>query len=283
MVRILIGVGIWGQADQLLRTGVEFARATGSSLTVLHVTKDAARCAEVREFADRTTALVQRTLHSPESITTCIRIGAKVQPGDPAEEIVNEARAGDYDLVVIGARPAHHLWHRLLAPATERVLLRTPCPVLIAKGKLGAIRHILLCVSGADNRSKTARFLARIANQMTSDVTITVLHVMSQISAGRNGPQGWQLEASAEQLMAAATPEGQWLSQEVASLRETRARIQPKVRHGTVVDEVLAEMLDGGYDMLVIGAHRQAGWQRFLLDDLSHQIITRADRPILVV
>ncbi|KPK03289.1 MAG: universal stress protein UspA, partial [Anaerolineae bacterium SG8_19] len=36
-------------------------------------------------------------------------------------------------------------------------------------------------------------------------------------------------------------------------------------------------------DLLVIGAHRQAGWQRFLLDDLTHQIVVRADRPVLVV
>jgi nucleotide-binding universal stress UspA family protein len=93
----------------------------------------------------------------------------------------------------------------------------------------------------------------------------------------------WQLEAPAEELIEAATPEGRWLSQEIRILSQTRASIQPRVRHGLVVDEVLMEALEGDCDLMVIGAHRQNGWQRYLLDDLSHQIIIRADRPILVV
>jgi nucleotide-binding universal stress UspA family protein len=138
-------------------------------------------------------------------------------------------------------------------------------------------------VSGASNHSKAAHFLADIIRHKRSNTTITVLHVMSQVSARLDGQQAWQLEASAEELIAAETPEGQLLSKETAILRKTSAHIQPKVRHGVVVDEVLTEALDGDYDLLVIGAHRQAGWQRYLLDDLSHQIITRADRMVLVV
>ena len=37
------------------------------------------------------------------------------------------------------------------------------------------------------------------------------------------------------------------------------------------------------YDLVVIGAHRDEGWQSLLLDDLSHQIITNVHRPILVI
>jgi nucleotide-binding universal stress UspA family protein len=36
-------------------------------------------------------------------------------------------------------------------------------------------------------------------------------------------------------------------------------------------------------DLVVIGAHKAEGWLRFLLDDLAHEIITHADRPVLIV
>jgi nucleotide-binding universal stress UspA family protein len=49
------------------------------------------------------------------------------------------------------------------------------------------------------------------------------------------------------------------------------------------VDEILAEARSGDYDLVVIGAHRGAGWERLLLDDLAHQIIEQMDRPVLVV
>ena len=37
------------------------------------------------------------------------------------------------------------------------------------------------------------------------------------------------------------------------------------------------------YDLVVIGAHREQGWQRFLLDDLAQKILAHIDRPVLVV
>ncbi|MFN2278232.1 MAG: universal stress protein [Candidatus Promineifilaceae bacterium] len=46
---------------------------------------------------------------------------------------------------------------------------------------------------------------------------------------------------------------------------------------------MLNEARDGAYDLLVIGSHQARGWQRFLLDDLAHQIVVQADRPVLVV
>jgi nucleotide-binding universal stress UspA family protein len=55
------------------------------------------------------------------------------------------------------------------------------------------------------------------------------------------------------------------------------------VRHGLVVDEILAEAQRGDYDLVVIGAYRSEGWQRILLDDQAHKIIVQLDRPVLVV
>jgi len=57
----------------------------------------------------------------------------------------------------------------------------------------------------------------------------------------------------------------------------------PKVRHGLVLDEILAEARSGDYDLVVVGAHPPTDGQRFFLDDIAHQIIKNIDRPILVI
>jgi nucleotide-binding universal stress UspA family protein len=57
---------------------------------------------------------------------------------------------------------------------------------------------------------------------------------------------------------------------------------QARVRHGLVVDEILAEIGAEPYDLVVIGAHGEQGWMRFLLEDIAHQIISHTQRPLLV-
>ena len=279
-MKILITVSS-ENAEEVLCSGVEFARLTNSLITILHVIKKPGKRAKAQKVIDWALAACQDLNAKSDRIGT--NIETKIRLGHPAEEIINEANEGSYNLIVIGTWPKQNFWHRLLAPTTERVVMQACCPVLIAKGKFHPLRHILLCVSGADTQSKAAHFLTDIVKRTTGDLKITVLHVMSQFSAGLDGQEMWQLEAPAEELIEAATPEGRWLSQEIRILSQTRAFIQPRVRHGLVVDEVLMEALEGDCDLMVIGAHRQNGWQRYLLDDLSHQIIIRADRPILVV
>jgi nucleotide-binding universal stress UspA family protein len=111
---------------------------------------------------------------------------------------------------------------------------------------------------------------------------LTVLHVMSQIAAAPGIP-GWELRADAQELIHKHTPEGSLLESDLARLAQLNVRLAAKVRHGLVVREILAESRSGDYDLVVIGAHQGKGWERYLLDDLAHEIISFADRPLLVV
>ena len=282
-MKILIATGGSKHSDEAVHTGVEFAQMIKSPITILTVIKDPGKREEAQAIVDQAVAITHQVINESGNSESRLRIETKVRLGHPAEEIVNEASEGNYNLIVVGTWPKQNLLHSLLAPTTERIIMQAPCPVLVAKGKMRPLQHVLLCVSGVESPSRAARFLTDMAVHLTGHLNITVLHVMSQISAGQEVREGWQLEASAERLIQEETPEGRWLKQEVGMLKRIRAHIQPKVSHGLVVDEVLMEALNGDCDLLVIGAHRQAGWQRFLLDDLTHQIVVRADRSVLVV
>jgi nucleotide-binding universal stress UspA family protein len=111
---------------------------------------------------------------------------------------------------------------------------------------------------------------------------ITVLHVMSQMSAGP-GVRGRQLRYGVEDLIEERAPEGELLEQDVRVLERWGTYPHSKVRHGLVVDEILRDARSGDYDLVVIGAHRGQRWQRLLLDDLTRKIVLHLDRSVLVI
>ncbi|MGD8805619.1 MAG: universal stress protein [Chloroflexota bacterium] len=292
-MRFLIATGGSKHSDLAVQAGLNLARCTNSSVTILTVIKDPKQRPEAQRILERALAGAalpdaasvgpDRPVDGSAAARPGIHIETKIRLGHPAEEIVSEAGEGDYRLMVVGTWPKRQLLHGLLAPTTERVVMQAPCPVLVAKGDLSSMDHVLLCVSGANSPSRAAALLRDLAECADRRLSITVLHVMSQISVGPDPGDDWQLVASAEELIEGRAPEGRWLRQEVERLKRTPAQVRARVRHGLVVDEVLMEALEGKCDLIVAGAHRQAGWQRFLLDDLTHQLVVRADRPVLIV
>ena len=79
------------------------------------------------------------------------------------------------------------------------------------------------------------------------------------------------------------TPEGAHLGALVAVAREHGVRATPLIRHGLVVEEILAEARERDYDLVVVGAHGGEGIARFLLDNVTEAIITGVSQPVLVV
>jgi nucleotide-binding universal stress UspA family protein len=223
-------------------------------------------------------------------------VRTRVRCGHLAEEALREAKAGEYDLVIVGEdKRLPRSRYLLRGLAAAHVAERAPCSVAIVKGKRAGLRRILLCDSGANGPASawsprfgpkgptvSQRFLACVARVLRGEAEVTVLHVMSQISAGP-GVRGRQLRACAEDLIRDHTPEGEVLARDVRALAEVGFRCRAVVRHGLVVDEIVAEARSGDYDLIVIGAPSSESWSRFLLDDLAQRIIGRLDRPVLVV
>ena len=63
--------------------------------------------------------------------------GGRIVQGTPVQAILREAEDGEYDLIVIGSRGVgfDRGEERLMGSVTERVLHRTPCPVLVVRAE----------------------------------------------------------------------------------------------------------------------------------------------------
>lgn len=210
------------------------------------------------------------------------QVQTKVRIGNAVTEIIAEVNAGNHNLLVIGESHTSELLSRFIPSTFQRLIREVPCSVLIAKEKLTQLDRLLVCDSGGRHPSEVVLFTAQLANWLPHPVEVTILHVMSQITAYPGVP-GQQLRASAEELIQVDSPEGLLLKEDLHLLEKTGTKIRPKVRHGLVVDEILAEAEEGKYQMIIIGAHRYRGWQRFLLDDLAYEVVTHAELPVLIV
>lgn len=229
---------------------------------------------------DHTLLLEKRAAQLGTAVADVSLQAVEQHSGHPAEAIV--AAAADHDLIVMGKRPSSDWRARLLGPTTRNVVEHAPCPVLIAKNTLSPINHILLCDSGLQQPSLLKRFLQHMKPLLTAETDITVLHVMSQISAAP-GVHGEQLRADAETLMKSDAWEGEFLRQDDAQLAEMGIPRRIKVRHGLVLDEILAEAQSDAYDLLVVGVHRSEGILDLLLENMTRPLIEKVKRPILVI
>lgn len=272
-MRVLVCTGGASHSEIAIQQVAELAKVIPTDITVLTVIKHAEDQKEADKALARGVDILQAAVPAPTT---------KTRVGNIAAEIRREASLGNYDLVVLGQRPSHNIFARLRGVVTTDVVDHTAMPVLIVKGKPRPLERILICDSGAQSPNLMQQFRRHLPEILAKVKDITILHVMSQISAAP-GVVDVDLVSSAEELMNAHAPEGTWLEQDVDYLQAMSMSPKTKVRHGLVIDEIVAEARAGNYDMVVIGAHRTENLPRFLLDDQARELVGELDRSTLVV
>jgi nucleotide-binding universal stress UspA family protein len=141
--RILICTA--GEVDQgVVRVGARLAQRAEAETTVLHVANPVPTMYTGLEAMEETLPeLLQRDTPVAGHLRDSARrlaekeVEAEVQLryGEATDQILREARSGDYDLVVIGpGAPAGSLRRFLMTEVTSEVVARAPCPVLVVRG-----------------------------------------------------------------------------------------------------------------------------------------------------
>ena len=268
-------------AESAVSFGASLAWAAGAEVTLLGV----AVSPEAEDGLRAALGRAQRLLLAPAE--------EKVRFGRADEAIIAEAASGRYALIVVGSRGRRGLARLLFGSVSSRLARYAPIPALIVKGKSleWAVRRVLVCTGGDVRGERAARWGGQIARWLKAEVT--VLHVMSQMALSPPASLAGLVE-SAEQAITHGTREGKHLAREMELLREqdvtAEMRARPKLRHGLVLDEIVAEANEGNYYLVIIGAHEapeaRAGWaglRDYMLDDVADQIISAVRRPVLVV
>lgn len=113
-----------------LEEAAAIAKAEGGSVTVLSVATPAQEPSRFatgpRPHAEEDVAIARKRLDE-----LGVQSETKVASGDAAETILDEARAGGYDLLVTGSRGRGAVARLLLGSVSHRVANETPCSMLV--------------------------------------------------------------------------------------------------------------------------------------------------------
>ncbi len=213
-------------------------------------------------------------------------IQRKIDYGNAAEKILKATEGNNYDLVVLGERGHQFGFVGRKFGSTVKKLARTlTIPILIARNVPLRLSKILLCTAGETSSLETMRAAGRLISSLQAEVIL--LHVMSQVAMSIDSLSDDLLD-TAQSAIQRGTREGKHLTQAIQVLSQTGviAPVTPYLRHGLVIDEVVAELEVGKYDLLMIGKHYHHGkryWEEFLLEDVSGQLLQCAPCSVLIV
>jgi nucleotide-binding universal stress UspA family protein len=265
-MQVLIYAGLAPSRDLVLRFSTQIVQRLATAVTL--VSGGGARRQGLLEKA-------VETLQVPPGVPLTLR----ALEGDAQTAILEAASERSYDLAIFGR--LHQPIARLLPGSHSKAIAQRLEPsVLRVHGVVRPIRRILLASGGDRHTLVNAGVAARIAAGLGAAVTIT--HVVSQQALVFSDFPVHRI--SVQDFLEGDTPEAAVLREAATILNKQGVPVQVKGRVGPVLDEIMAELRVGGYDLLVIGAHRVASaLDRILLEDITGDLLDISPLPVLVV
>jgi nucleotide-binding universal stress UspA family protein len=269
-------VPIDGSASSLMaeETAAMIAKKTGGTVTAFHVMQELRLGYPLpRNVQDELLGSIEQ--HAEEIMNNARALfgeeGVKVDAetlgsSDPADSILEFSEKG-YGLIVMGARGENEKDPHALGSVTKKVIRNTRCPTLIVK-KLGSLSNMLVCVDGSENAIKALNYGARLAEKMSSNITL--LHVQERrlYESSRK---------TAEELGEKI------LSKALDAVGKRELKVGRKLEFGVPSDVIVEVAERGNHDLIVLGSRGLGTVKRFLLGSVSDDVCDKAKCSVLIV
>jgi nucleotide-binding universal stress UspA family protein len=145
---VLVAVDGSENSDRALDFGLDLAEKYEATVTVLNVSESPAMGAvplepttvsgdsmvlfskDLRRLHEE---ILSRAVARAKELNRKVFVSSKLREGDPAMEIVAEAKEGRFDIVVVGHRGSGRVREIFLGNISEKVSHLSPCPVVIVR------------------------------------------------------------------------------------------------------------------------------------------------------
>jgi len=275
-MKILVAVDKSEESQQALQYTCHLLEHFSAEVDALYVKPDIVEMVADSSYAPFATRNdVERAVETDaqkvldEIIESCeICVGGKIpcQPkvavGEPADEILNFAQEGDYDMIVLGSHGRSSLRGFFLGAVHAKILHHALQPVMILRN-FRPIQKILVAYRGSQCDQGALEFIAPLFAKKKPEITI--MHV-----------QETALGESAEFAQACVLTGEQTLNQyDFTPIKKTAK--------GDFVDEILKAVAVERYDLLVLGAygHQRPKYLKVISDEALN-LVRLTTRPVLV-
>ncbi|HYL73681.1 MAG TPA: universal stress protein [Bryobacteraceae bacterium] len=199
--------------------------------------------------------------------------------GSPAKVIMRDGV--DYDIVVIGAKGREVRAEVGIGPVASRVVEHaTGCVLVGREPPSDQGMRILVPIDGSAGSEHALDALSSFFDIESAEITL--LHVLETLwlptdaddaDSGQTDQLVLEFKREAEQLLAEAR--GRFLA--------AHSDVTTSVREGIPANEILSEIDQGAYDLVVVGASDAADLKHSVLGSVSVKVAWNAPCSVLVV
>ncbi|MFN8411156.1 MAG: universal stress protein [Anaerolineales bacterium] len=206
-----------------------------------------------------------------------LKYSLEVQNGDAEEIIPRRVRQGNY-ITVIGPLGRPQLRRMLIGRSIRHLMEQIEKPILYVPEMKLPLKKVLICIGGLGYEITAEHIAMQLAMKGRSEVTL--LHIVPPMDldypTARTVRENWQ------SLTETNTPIGKSLRQALEIAQTDGLNAQVKTRQGNVVEEILAELKEGNYDLLCMGSPYSANALRQLYTpNVTAEIAETTNIPIL--
>ena len=291
---VLIGTSLEEESDRVVRSGLAVARTAGARICLVHAARMVVGLVETELAPD---LMRERVAWCEEQLRQQIaRLGigpseldnaelpeARVLAGSPHFVLIEAARAAGADLIVVGATGSGPFAAELLGSTADRVLRKATCPVLVVRGEPRVPpRRVLAPVDlsplSADSFRCGMQLLAQLANSGEIEVRAVFALSFLEMAAQRQEAAGDLPLALIERQSAGE------LERFLAENRpEAPLRVETAVLSGEARFEILHELSEQPYDLVMLGTHGRGGLDRMVLGSVAATVARKAPCSVLMV
>lgn len=154
-----------------LKYAIDFARGSGASIYVLHLADPELLVNDLKGNLSPEHLL---DLLKSDKMFSGIKVTTICRKGKVADGILEESRANDIDLVVMGTQGAGNMARNLVGTNTTRVVSKSECAVLAipAEAKFSGIKKVVLAV---DLEHRSDHLIEDIVNTMKAQESAVLL------------------------------------------------------------------------------------------------------------
>jgi nucleotide-binding universal stress UspA family protein len=213
------------------------------------------------------------------TVSTCL------EPGSPADAIVEAATREGADLVVMATHGRSGIERALVGSVAERLLARSPIPLVVLRPgarRLTDVRTLLVPVDGTPGGAVAlahATALARAAFSRLFLLQVVVAlpnHLYDPYSVvAADVGSNWEDDARAAAQ--------QYVDTQVERLRKSGLEAEGRVATGAVGEAIEQTAAEIDADLIVMSTHAHTGPIRAVLGSVADAMVRNSGRPVLLV
>lgn len=197
-----------------------------------------------------------------------------------AEAAITHLPVEEDDLIVLGPLGRSFLRRWLFGRSFRQIMEHVPAPLLYVPHEFRMPHKVLICFGGL-GYTLTAEHLG-LSLAAAAGASVTLLHVVPPIDldypTSRTVQKNWAHLLDSDSLPARTLREARDMA------RQDGIEADVRVRHGEVIEEILAEVKSGEYDLLCMGSPYSAHSLRTLFTpNVTAEVAESAGCPVLVV